>query len=284
MTEHPLIGAHQSIAGGHANAVDRAVAAGCRCLQLFVKNNLRWNDRAMTDEDARRFRAKVRQSGIGPVMAHASYLVNLASPDDDLFRKSISAMADEMQRCGRLGIRHIIVHPGAHMGSGVEAGVARVVAGSNTLLRDFPRMALLMETTAGAGTTLGGSFEELAAILRGVRARTRIGVCFDTCHVFAAGYDIGSPEGYRRTMRAFDCAVGLSTLRAFHFNDCAAGLGDRKDRHAHIGLGSIGDGGFRSILTDKRFRDIPKYLETPKKTPGEKDWDKINLARLRRLA
>jgi len=284
MTTHALVGAHQSIQGGHARAVERALAEGCRRLQIFTRNNLRWSDKPLSREGAEGFRAAVANAGIGPVLAHAGYLMNLAAPCEDLRRKSADSLADELERCRLLGINAIVIHPGAHLGAGIAAGAALVADSLNALLDRFPDTDILLETTAGAGTTIGGAFEQLAEIVSRLRRPERAGVCFDTCHVFAAGYDIRSAAGLADTLHALDSAIGLSRIRAFHFNDCKGALGSHADRHEHIGKGSLGDEPFRLILSDPRFQQIPKLLETPKGHTGRASWDKINLARLRRLA
>ena len=279
----PLIGAHMSIQGGPAKAVGRAVAAGCACFQLFTRNNLRWSDKPLTALAAREFRRALRASGLPEPVAHAGYLANLASPDDALYEKSMVGLEDELTRCDQLGVREIVLHPGAHRGSGVEAGLRRVADALNRLLSNHRRVSVLLEITAGAGSVLGGTFEELAGIISLVRSRTRVGVCFDTCHAFAAGYDIRTRATYNATLAELDRVIGLDRLRAFHLNDAKGKLGERKDRHEHIGLGSLGDTPFRLILRDPRFADVPKFLETPKREPGGKDWDPINLERLRAL-
>lgn len=283
MPPPPLLGAHQSIAGGHARAVERAVAAGCLCLQLFTKNNLRWNDKPLTDEGAALFRKRLKESGVKPAVAHAGYLANLATPKEELRVKSMDALHDEMARCERLGVKEIIVHPGMLMGAGADEGIARIAEGVNVLLRAHPRVSVLLENTAGAGSSIGGDFGELAAVLARVRAKKRAGVCFDTCHAFAAGHDLRTPKAWRDVAARLADTVGLEKVRAFHFNDSAFGLGEHKDRHAHIGLGRIGDGGFRGILRDERFRNVPKILETPKGKHGGRTWDEVNLERLRGL-
>jgi len=284
MPQPPLIGAHQSIQGGHHRAVERGADVGCVCLQIFTRNNLRWTDRPLTSAGCRLFKTAVRKFDMGPVVAHNSYLINLASPDDALYEKSMDAFAEELDRCRRLGVRHIVAHPGAHTGAGASAGIERVVVGLNRLLRASRDVSILVETTAGAGSCLGGTFEEIAAILAGVRARTRVGVCFDTCHVFAAGYDLRTRRAYRDTMRRFDDLIGLERLQAFHFNDSKGDRGSHTDRHEQIGRGKLGREAFRLILRDRRFRGVPKLLETPKGKHGRATWDVTNLRLLRRLA
>lgn len=278
---HPL-GAHMSIAGGLDRAFARAEAVGGTALQIFTKNAGQWRGKAIDDAAARAFRAAWGKSGIGPVLAHAGYLINLAAPDAELWGKSKVAFRDELQRCAHLGIPWLVMHPGSHRGQGDEAGLARVVTALKEILADSPaEVGVLLENTAAQGDYLGGRFEHLAGILARV-PHGRLGVCFDTCHAFAAGYHLASAEGYRQVMTEFDHCVGVESIRAFHLNDSLKGLGSRVDRHEQIGRGAIGRAGFAALMTDARFTAIPKILETPK---GEDDaWDRINLALLRQLA
>ena len=278
---HPL-GAHMSIAGGLDRAFARAEAVGGTALQIFTKNASQWRGKAIDDASARAFRAAWEKSGIGPVLAHASYLINLAAPDAELWAKSKAAFLDELQRCARLGIPWLVLHPGSHRGEGEEAGLTRVVTALQEILADSPaEVGVLLENTAAQGDYLGGRFEHLAEILARV-PQGRLGVCFDTCHAFAAGYDLAGAEGYRLVMDEFDRRVGVESIRAFHLNDSLKGLGSRVDRHEQIGRGAIGRAGFAALMTDARFTAIPKILETPK---GEDDaWDRINLTLLRKLA
>ncbi len=278
-----LLGAHMSIAGGHALAIDRAMTFGMTACQIFTKNANQWAAKPIEPPAAEGFRARVAESDVAFVVAHDSYLINLASPDDALRERSTAAFGDELQRCGLLGVPWLVTHPGAHMGSGVDEGVRRVAEAVNRLLDELPNLdvTVLLETTAGQGTTLGRSFEELAAILALVEDRTRVGVCFDTCHVFAAGYDIRDESGYTTTMKAFDETIGFERLRVFHLNDSRKGLGSHVDRHAHIGEGEIGTEAFRLLVTDERFAGRPGILETPKDDAGEDD--RRNLATLRDL-
>jgi deoxyribonuclease-4 len=278
-----LLGAHMSIAGGHALAIDRATACSMTACQIFTKNANQWTAKPIDPAAAEAFRARVAESNVGAVVAHDSYLINLASPDDALRERSIAAFRDEMTRCNLLGVRWLVSHPGAHMGAGVDRGVHRVVDGLNRVFADEPQLAVtvLLETTAGQGSTLGRSFEELAAVLGGIEDQTRVGVCFDTCHVFAAGYEIRDEASYAQTMHAFDEIVGLDRLQLFHLNDSKKGLGAKVDRHAHIGEGELGLAPFRFILTDERFRGRPGILETPKdEDPAD---DHRNMACLRSL-
>jgi deoxyribonuclease-4 len=278
------LGAHQSIAGGTPRAIERGVAAGCRVVQIFVKNNNRWAGKTIEDEEAAEFRRLARRAGLSRVIAHTSYLINLASPSTELRRQSIGALADEILRCHALGIRDLVLHPGAHGGEGETAGIARVAACLDEAFRltAATRVRVLLETAAGQGTSIGHRFEHLRDILGAAQQRRRLAVCFDTCHVHAAGYELSSPEGYAETLEAFERTVGLRNLAALHVNDSKKPKGSRVDRHEHIGRGSIGRGGFRNLMTDPRLSGIPKFLETPKDETLA--FDRKNLATLRRLA
>jgi len=272
-----------SIAGGFHHAFVRGARAGCRTLQIFLKNSNQWKGKNLTEEDRELFRAAQAESGIRPVVAHNSYLINLASPDTTLYQKSLEAFVEEIRRADFLGVPLVVLHPGAHMGAGATEGISRVARALNTTLaRVEAPVRILLETTAGQGTCLGHKFEHLAAILDRIRDSDRVGICVDTCHVFAAGYDIRTERGYRQTMRELDRLIGTERICVVHVNDCKKGLGCRVDRHAHIGKGFIGLGAFRYLLNDRRFASVPKILETPKgKDLAE---DKMNLATLRMLA
>ena len=278
-----MLGAHMSIAGGHTLAIDRATEFGMTACQIFTKNANQWAAKPIPPEAAESFRARVADSDVAFVVAHDSYLINLASPDDTLWERSRVAFGDELQRCAQLGVPWLVTHPGAHMDAGVELGTRRVATALNHLFDELPDLGVtvLLETTAGQGTTLGRSFEELAGILYLVEDQTRVGVCFDTCHVFAAGYDLRDAADYAATMRAFDDTIGLDRLHVFHFNDSRKGLGARVDRHANIGEGELGTEAFRHLLNDERFAAHPGILETPKGDDGEDD--RRNMETLRAL-
>ncbi len=280
-----ILGAHMSIAGGYHKAIERGLAAGCDCVQLFTKNNNQWRAKEITAEEAERFRRAAEVSAIKHTLAHDSYLINLASPDKMLWKKSVDSFVEEMFRAELLGIPYLVTHPGAYTTSSQQRGLRRVIRALDEVERQTGdlRVLCLLETTAGQGTSLGWRFEHLAAILDGVQAPQRLGVCFDTCHVFAAGYPLGGEKDYRATMRAFNRTVGVNQIKAFHFNDSRRELGSRVDRHAHIGRGKMGTEPFRRLLADRRFRKIPIYLETPKGTEEGVDLDTINLGVLRRL-
>lgn len=277
-----LLGAHVSVAGGLERAFANGIESACTALQIFTKNANRWQARPIADEEASAFRQAWQESGIGPVVAHGAYLINLASPQADLWEKSQAALRDELRRCAQLGIGDLITHPGAHLETGVAAGLERIRVALTRILPDTPpQVRLLLENTAGQGSYLGGDFTHLATLLEGFDP-ARLGVCFDTCHAHAAGYDLATPEGYARTMAEFDRRVGLARIKVFHLNDCLKPCGSRVDRHAHIGRGTIGRGGFARLMQDQRFAASPMILETPKGDHNE--MDRINLALLRQLA
>ena len=258
--------------------------AGCRVLQIFVKNNNRWVGKPIERPEAREFRSASRGAGFARVIAHTSYLINLASPDADLRRKSIESLAEEIDRCARLGIRDLVLHPGAHCGEGEAAGVARIAASLDEAFdrTGGARVRILLETAAGQGSCVGHRFEHLRDILGAVRNPRRVAACLDTCHVHAAGYDLVTRAGYAETIEAFDRTVGLARLAAIHVNDSKKPRGSRVDRHEHIGRGHIGRRGFRNLMTDPRLAAVPKFLETPKDETLA--FDRANLATLRRLA
>jgi deoxyribonuclease-4 len=274
-----------SIVGGLPEAFTRARAVGCNAIQIFTKNTNQWRARPLPPREVEAFRAAHRTSGIGPVLAHTSYLINIASPDRTLFRRSVEALREEAERAERLGIPYLVLHPGAHLGRGVEEGAKRAAEALDAVHGDLPRarLRILLETTAGQGTVLGARFEVLADLFARVAAPGRLGVCLDSCHVFAAGYDIRTAAGYRETLRAFDEMVGLDRLRAIHLNDSRGVCGSRVDRHSHIGKGRIGREGFRHFVRDPRLRGLPMILETPKDGDFIKA-DRRNLRLLRALA
>jgi deoxyribonuclease-4 len=273
-----------SIAGGHALAFERLTQVGGEALQIFLKNQRQWRTPPLLEEDAARFRAAWREQGRPPVAAHDSYLINLASPDPELAARSVAALVDELTRASLLGIPYLIMHPGAHGGDSIEAGLARFTANLDRALAETDpgnEVMVLLETTAGQGSGLGSRFEELAAVIRASRFAERLGVCLDTCHIFAAGYDLRTPSAYEETFAKFDRIIGLARLRFFHLNDAKKGLGSRTDRHEHIGRGQIGLEGFRLLLNDPRFAAHPMVLETPKSKDLHED--ATNLAVLKGL-
>ena len=280
-----ILGAHQSIAGGYYKAVDAARRVGCDCVQIFTKNNNQWRAKELTDQDVALFQSRLAELGISHPLAHDSYLINLASPDPALWKQSVDAFVIELLRAERLGIPYVVTHPGAYTTSSEEAGIAAVVRALDEVHRQTRgiKARCLLETTAGQGSCIGCRFEQLAAMIDGVQDPERLGVCVDTCHIFAAGYPLGTEKEYRATMRALDKSVGLKLVRAFHLNDSVKPLGSRVDRHAAIGRGMLGKEPFRWLLNDRRFRNVPMYLETPKGEEKGKDLDAINLGTLRRL-
>lgn len=279
----PFLGAHMSIAGGLHLAIERGQSVGCTALQIFTKNNNQWRGKALGEDEAEQFRQAWADSGIGPIIAHNAYLINLASPDAETHRKSMTAMLDELRRAERLGLSGLVIHPGSHMGKGENWGLKRIASSLDALHARTPeyRVTILLEITAGQGNHLGYRFEHLGEILTRVKQPERLGICFDTCHAFAAGYDIGTIKGYRATMRRFDSTLGLDRLRVFHLNDSKSAFRSRVDRHEHIGQGTLGLDAFRFILNDRRFASVPKVIETPKQPDLEED--RMNLGVLRGL-
>ena len=280
-----ILGAHMSIAGGYHKAVEAASERGCDCVQLFTKNNNQWRAKPISDDEATRFRKRLRELKIGHPIAHDSYLINLASPDEALWLKSIEAFAEELRRADRLGIPYVVAHPGAFTTSTEDAGIARVISALNEIHDRNGELEsqCLLETTAGMGSSLGWKFEHLARILEGAKFPDRLGVCVDTCHIFAAGYPLAEKRQYQATMKELNLTVGLKKVKAFHLNDSKRELGSRVDRHERIGKGRLGLEPFRHLLNDRRFRRIPMYLETPKGTVRGRHLDEINLATLRSL-
>jgi deoxyribonuclease-4 len=279
----PILGAHQSIAGGYYRAVEYAKTCGCDCVQLFTKNNNQWRAKEITKEEAARFRGALAELGITHPLSHDCYLINLASADRVLWKKSVDAFVIELLRADQLGIPFVVTHPGAYTTGTEASGLKRVIAALNEVNRQTRgcEAKCLLETTAGQGTCLGWRFEQLATILDGVKNPDKLGVCVDTCHVFAAGYPLAEPRDYRRTMRQFDEIIGLGQIKAFHLNDSKRELGSRVDRHDHIGRGKLGLSSFRNLLNDRRFGSIPMYLETPKGVEDGVELDVINLRTLR---
>lgn len=278
-----LLGVHVSIAGGFDQAIARGTALGCTAIQIFTKNASQWRGKTITAAEAEAFQSARAGSAIETIMAHDSYLINLAAPPGENRDKSIAAFSDELERCATLGVPYLVMHPGAHLGAGIEVGIERSSAAFTEIFKTAPASVMvLLENTAGQGTYLGSRFEELAAII----AQTptgRFGVCFDTCHAFAAGYDMASASAYAAVMSDFERILGLEQLRAFHLNDSRKGLASHVDRHEGIGSGVLGLEAFRAVMTDSRFTQIPKILETPKGADGSSG-DVANLAILRHLA
>jgi len=275
------LGAHMSIEGGLHRALHRGIENTCSVVQIFVKNQLQWRAPPLTDEQVAAFRHAKRETGIKTVIAHGSYLLNLASPDDALWRKSIDAFLLELERGEALGVIGLVTHPGSHMGRGEEAGLRRVARALDTIHRRTQgyRARTLLETTAGQGSSLGHRFQQLRAIIDRVDEPARLAVCVDTAHIFAAGYDIRDAAAYEATMQELFDVVGRRRVRAFHLNDSKTKLGSGVDRHAHIGKGKIGREGFAALVRDRRLHRVPMFLEAPK----EDDMDRRNLRYLRKL-
>ena len=275
-----LIGAHLSTQGGLHTVFARAKAIKASAISLFAKNGNQWKGKTLTDEDCATFQS---MRTVRPMLTHASYLINLATTHEEVYRNSIAAMIDELDRAERLGIHAVVLHPGAHLGAGSDAAIDQIARSLDRIHAAIPnhRVVTLLETSAGQGTCVGCTFEELGKMIRLVDDKRRVGVCFDTCHVFAAGYDIRTRDGYERAIDELERHVGLENVGAFHLNDSKRELGSRVDRHEHIGKGHLGLEPFRLLLNDARFRLLPKVLETPK--PIETISDRRNIAALRRL-
>lgn len=275
------LGAHMSIAGGVSRALERGHSIGCEAIQMFTKNQRQWKARPLDAEEIERFKLKQAETGIRPVVAHDTYLINLGSPDETRWQKSLQSYIIELERCEALSIPYLVMHPGSHLGSGEEAGLRCIAEGLNRTHAATAGFGVvtLLETTAGQGTNLGYRFEQLAAIREMVEEAERVAVCFDTCHAFAAGYDLRTPEAYAETMAEFDRVLGLDLLRCFHLNDSKKGLGSRVDRHQHIGQGLLGLEPFRLLLNDPRFVHLPGLLETPKGPEMLEDVENLRVLR-----
>ncbi len=275
-----LLGAHISIAGGLARTVQRARTLRCEAVQIFSGSAMQWHSRTIDDREAELFRRQLPEAGVAAAMIHDSYLINLASPEPALLTRSRAAFAEEMRRADRLGVPYLVFHPGSDRGSGTEQGLRLVAEGLNELLETVPsRVTLLVENTAGQGNSLGHRLEHLATLLATIRPRRRFGVCLDTCHLHAAGYDLRTPRAYQATMREIEQLVGIERIKAFHLNDAKGELGCRVDRHAQIGAGKIGARAFGRLVRDERFDRLPGVLETP----GGMVAFGENLRRLRRM-
>jgi deoxyribonuclease-4 len=268
-----------SIAGGTPKAIERGASIGCTAIQLFLKNANQWNAKPIRAEEAGEFRERMAAGPVRIAFAHDSYLVNLGSPSDALFDKSVGALTDEVERAAALGVPFVVLHPGAPIDRGEEFGLARISSGLTRVLDATKGAAvrLALENTAGQGSHLGYRFEQLGAMIQGASDSKRLGVCFDTCHAFAAGYDLRTPETYAETMRAFDDAVGLDRLLAIHLNDARKDLGSRVDRHEHIGQGMLGLEAFRQFMNDPRLAAVPKVLETPKGEDMKEDVENMGM-------
>jgi len=261
----PLLGAHMSIAGGLEKALLRGQKLGCTTIQLFTKSSNRWEERFLEESQIRLFREVRKKTGIDPVISHASYLINLASPDREVYRKSLDAMVCEIHRCEQLGIDYLVVHPGFHKGCGETWGIERIIEALDRIhaYTGGARVKIALETTAGQGSALGSSLEQIARIIERVREGFRLAFCLDTCHMFVAGYELRTEETYRGLFRKIDDIIDMKNLKVIHLNDAKGGLGSRVDRHEDIGKGMIGEGPFGLIMRDESLQGIPKIIETP---------------------
>ncbi len=275
------LGAHMSIAGGVHLALERGLGIGCDAVQLFIKSSNQWRAKKLTEEEIELFKEKKRAFNPDFILAHTSYLLNLASPDPALLEKSRKSMLEEMQRSELLGIPYLVLHPGSHRGTGEEKGITTISKSLNMLFSETRgcKLMVLLETTAGQGNTIGHTFEQLAEIISLIKDQKRIGVCFDTCHSFTAGYDLRTKRTYEDTFKTFDRVLGLENLKAFHLNDSLRELGSRKDRHTHIGKGELGLAAFRYLVNDRRFKNLPMVLETPKGPDLAEDIENLGVLR-----
>lgn len=276
------MGAHLSIAGSIDRAVDRAVERRCETFQVFTRNPRGWKFKPLDKEEAEDFVTKLRASKIDPAVSHMPYLPNLASHDREIYGKSVETLIAELDRAGRLGMRFVVTHLGSHLGAGMEVGFKQITGACNTALSAVQNeVQLLLENTAGTKNSMGGTFEDIRRIIDGIDERSRVGICYDTCHGFAAGYDVRTPERLEATLGQLDAAIGLNRLKVVHLNDSKGKLGSRIDRHEHIGVGHIGNKGFRAILHNEVIRELPLILETPIDPRHTDEW---NLRKVRRLS
>jgi deoxyribonuclease IV len=278
-----MLGAHMSVAGGLYKAFERAQTVGCETMQIFTKSERQWNAKPISEEDLELWIKAKAANSVTPILTHDSYLINLASPDSDLWEKSLAAFEHEIERNEMLAIPYLVTHVGAHMGSGEEAGCDKVAVAINRIQSNWDNLKtmILFETTAGQGTAIGYKFEHWGRIFEQLEHPEWVGVCFDTCHVFAGGYDMTTSEAYHETMRLFDSYIGTPKIKAFHLNDSKKGLFSRVDRHEAIGQGALGLEPFRFIMNDPRYKAVPKIIETPKSPDMHEDIE--NLATLRSL-
>lgn len=281
MSEKLLLGAHMSINGGVHTAFARGTSVGCTTMQVFTKNNNRWNAPRLTDEDIQNYKREEAKARIFPVVAHAAYLINLCATNMSTLHQSRRAFLDELNRCAALGITALVFHPGAHLGAGEADGIKRIGESLNLIHKQTRgnRVLSALESTAGQGTAIGYQFEHLRAIIDIVEEQQHMAVCVDTCHLFAAGYDIATERGWNETVKQFDDIVGLERLVAVHVNDSKRELGSKVDRHEHIGKGRIGMDGFGALMNDPRFDGIPKILETPKSEDLHEDVENMRVLR-----
>ena len=276
-----LFGAHESISGGVFTAIERGKQATCDTIQMFNKGNNQWKAKKLEKEEIDKFFKTIEETGVTVSTSHTSYLINIASPDKKLAGISSSSLKEEMERCNLLKIPNLVMHPGSHVGTGEEEGIKRISTNLNKLFDALENnnVVLLLETTAGQGSHLGYTFEQIAQMIDGVEDKAHIGVCMDTCHIFAAGYGISDPKDYKATMKKFDDTIGLDKLRIIHMNDSMKEFGSKKDRHEHIGKGHIGLEGFRNIVNDKRLSKVPMILETHKEEDLKDDVENLKVLR-----
>ncbi|HSU90653.1 MAG TPA: deoxyribonuclease IV [Sporolactobacillaceae bacterium] len=279
----PLLGAHESIAGGVGEALIRGEQAGCECIQIFTKSSRQWASKPLSNEEIDTFKHNKIKTGITTVIAHDSYLVNLGAPDEQMRKRSVKGIIEELERCEALGVPTLVAHPGSHVGTGEENGIktiARSIDEAHAACKGF-QVKIALEITAGQGSTLGCNFQQMARIIDAVKENDRLRLCFDTEHAFASGYDIRTPEGYENTFSELDKYIGIKRLAAFHLNDSIKDFNSKVDRHQHIGKGFIGLDAFRRLLNDRRFFGLPMCLETPKGPDLKEDIE--NLKTLRSL-
>lgn len=272
-----LLGAHMPIKNGLGSAVRAGHEMGCTAIQVFTKSPQLWKAKPISDDMVAEYKKAVEKTGLDHVLVHDSYLINMAAAGEELREKSIAGLTEELNRCAQYGIRFCNSHMGAHVGQGVDEGIRLLVEGAKVVLENSdPSVTLLMETTAATGSSLGATFEQLQAVLEGLHGHERVGVCIDTCHIFAAGYDIRTEDTFNETFAKFEAVIGFDRLKMVHCNDSLGAFGSKKDRHAELGLGEIGEGCFRQLVNDSRFQHIPIILETPVENQGhERDLAKL---------
>lgn len=276
-----IFGAHESIAGGVFNALERGQRATCDTIQMFNKSNSQWRAKKIDQAELDKYFEAIDETGVTVSVSHSSYLINIASPKDDLGEKSYLALKEEMERCQMLKIPNLVMHPGAHVGSGEKVGLDKITGHISVMFDQLENneVCLLLETTAGQGSVLGYKFEQLGYIINKVKDNARLGVCLDTCHIFAAGYGLSDPKEYKKTMKTFDDEIGLDRLKIIHMNDSKKEFGSRKDRHEHIGKGFIGLEAFRNLVNDQRLKKVPMILETPKGEELTEDVENLKVLR-----
>ena len=276
-----IFGAHESIAGGVFNAIERGKTATCDAIQMFNKSNSQWRAKKLVSAEIDKYFKMQDETGVSVACSHSSYLINIASPVKELNEKSYHALKEEMERCELLKIPGLVFHPGSHVGSGEEAGLNAIIKNINKMFDNLKNnnVLLLLETTAGQGTNLGYTFEQLGYIIDNIEDEEHIGACLDTCHIFAAGYPIIEPKDYKKTIKQFNDLIGLDKLKIIHMNDSKKEFGSKKDRHEHIGQGEIGLEAFRNFVNDSRLKKVPMILETPKDETLEDDIRNLKLLR-----